>query len=197
MIKKIYVLVAYVAVLSMLAGCGTSKPLAESWALPKKENANSAMIIGYMGYPNNKKENPDKNVLFLREVNFMTKDKAVYFGNGERSFVLDNNYFVIPNLKPGKYYLNSFRAGKLFNQMPVYDEKYAIELKPGQIRFFGSFDFLEYEGGFIGARYYKFNIRQAGMPSEQEMFQWLNRVGAGSGWESAINRRLLELGGRT
>ncbi|ADE11450.1 hypothetical protein [Sideroxydans lithotrophicus] len=194
MIRKISVLVVYVAVLSIFAGCGSTKPKAESWVLPKKEKADSAMLIGYIGYPNNKKENPENNKLYLSEVNFMTKDKAVYFGNGEPNIELDNNYFVVPNLKPGKYYLVSFRTGELFDQLPLYDEKYVIEVKPGQIKFFGSFDFLEYDSSFLGAHSYKFSIRKTEKPSELEMFQWLNRVGAGSGWEPAIKKRIHELG---
>jgi hypothetical protein len=196
MIRKISVLMVYVAVLSILSGCGTSRPKAESWVLPKKENANSAMLIGFFDYPNNKKENPANNKLYLLEVNFMTKDKNVYFGNGEANIALDNNYFVVPNLKPGKYYLVSFRAGKLFNQLPLYDEKFAIDVKPGQIKFFGSYDFLEYDRSFMWAHSYSFNIRKTERPSELEILQWLNRAGAGTGWDPAIKKRIRELSGQ-
>lgn len=196
MLKRFAILTIYAAALSVFAGCGSTKPKAESWVLPKKESAESAMIIGHIDYPNNKKENPDNSSVYLSEVNFMTKDKTVYFGNGERNVELDNNYFVVPNLKPGKYYLVSFRTGKLFNQLPLYDEKYLIELKPGQIKFFGSYDFLEYDSSFLWAHSYKFDLRKTTKPSELEMFQWLKQVGAGSGWEPAIKKRIRELGGQ-
>lgn len=196
MFKKFAVLAMYAIALSIFAGCGSTKPKAESWVLPKKESTDSAMLIGHIDYPNNKKENPESNKVYLSEVNFMTKDKKVYFGNGEPNIELDNNYFVVPNLKPGKYYLVSFRTGKLFNQLPVFDDKYLIEVKPGQIKFVGSFDFLEYDSSFLWAHSYKFSIRKAEKPSELEMFQWLNRVGAGSGWEPAIKKRIRELGGQ-
>lgn len=164
--------------------------------IPKKENADSAMIIGFFDYPNNKKENPENNKIYLSEVSFMKKDKAVYFGNGEPNIALDNNYFVVPNLKPGKYYLVGIHAGKLSNQLPPFDERFAIDVKPGQIKFFGSYDYLEYQKTFLLAHAYSFNIRKTERPSELEMFQWLNRAGAGTGWEPAINKRIRELGGQ-
>src|SRR5512139_248565 len=102
MFKKFAILALYAAFLSIFAGCASTKPQAESWALPKKESADSAMLIGRIDYPNNKTENPENNKVYLSEVNFMKKDK-VYFGNGEPNIELDNNYFVVPNLKPGKY----------------------------------------------------------------------------------------------
>lgn len=195
MFKKFAIVAMYAATISIFVGCGSARPKAESWVLPKKENADSAMLIGHIDYPDNKKENPENNRVYLSQVNFMTKDKTVYFGNGEPSIELDNNYFVVPNLKPGKYYLVSFRTGKLFNQLPTFDDKYLIEVKPGQIKFFGSYDFLEYDSSFLGAHSYKFNIRKAEKPNELEMFQWLNRVSAGSGWEPAIKKRIRELVG--
>src|ERR1700693_5561300 len=99
MFKRFAILTMYVAALSIFAGCGSTRPKAESWVLPKKESADSAMIIGHIDYPDNKKENPENNKVYLSEVNFMTKDKKVYFGNGEPNIELDNNYFVVPNLK--------------------------------------------------------------------------------------------------
>jgi hypothetical protein len=195
MFKKIAILGMYVSILVVFAGCASSKPKAESWTLPKKDAADSAMLIGYIGYPNNKKENSDGNILYLSEVNFMTKGK-VYFGNGEKNIELDNNYFVVANLKPGKYWLNSFRTGELFDQLPLYDDKYFVEVKAGQVKFFGSYEFLEYDSSFLGAHSYKFEIRKATQPSELEMFEWLSRVGSGSGWEPAIKRRIHELGGK-
>lgn len=188
-------LVICAALIAGLSGCASTKPKAESWSLPKKEAADSAMIIGHIDYPVNKKENPNGDQIFLVEVNFMQKGKA-YFGNGEKSIALDNNYYVIPNLKPGVYYLISFRAGELFNRLPLYEEKYRVELKPGQIKFFSDFDYLTYENSFLWEKTYKFDIRKADGSREAEMFRWLSRVGAGSGWEPAIKRRLQELGGR-
>ena len=194
MIRKISAFVFYVAVLSISVGCGTTRPNAESWVLPKKESADSGMIIGFFDYPNNKKENPDGNKLYLLEVNFRTKEDRLFHKVGADNIAFDNNYFVVPNLKPGKYYLTSFHAGKLYNELPRYDERFAVQVKPGQITFFGSYDYLEYSRGFLGAHSYTFDMRKTERPSELEMLQWLNRTGAGSGWEAVIRKRIRELG---
>ena len=195
MLNRIYMLTLYAVFLSILTGCGSTKPPAESWSLPKRESVDSAMLIGRIDYPVKKKEAADENTVYLSEVNFMRKDK-VYFGNGEPNIELDNNYFVVPNIKPGKYWMMSFRTGKLFNQLPLYEEKYLVDVKPGQIIYVGSYDLLIYDSSFLGAHSYKFNIKKTERPTELEMFQWLNRIGTGSGWEPTIKKRLRELGGR-
>jgi hypothetical protein len=186
----------------LLSGCSTP-PMAESWKLPKRENAESAMIIGRIDLPDNKKENPEEYDLYLDSVAFRSLEKAVYFnaGNmpgGEDNFVMyDNNYFVVPNIKPGKYYFVGFATGDTFNTLPKEDDD-VIEIKPGQIRFIGSFDYLSQEQGFL-SRLAKlsgsYRLRPAKHPTELEMLQWLKRVGTGSGWEPAIKRRIRELGG--
>lgn len=195
MFTKVSIVVMYVLALVLLTGCGSTKPPAESWMLPKKESTDSAMLIGRIDYPVKKKDSTDTNTVYLSEVNFMRKDK-VYFGNGEPNFELDNNYFVVPNIKPGKYWMNSFRTGKLFNQLPLYDDKYLVDVKAGQIIFVGSYDLFVYDSSFLGAHSYKFNIKKSDRPTELEMFQWLNRIGMGSGWEPTIRKRIRELGGR-
>ena len=197
MLKKFAIVAIYSIVISIFTGCGSTKPKAESWVLPKKESAASAMLIGHIDYPNNKTENPKNDKVYLSQVHFMANDKKAKVGNGEPSIELDNNYFVIPNLKPGKYQLISFRTGAFFNPLPISDDKYLIEVKPGQIKFFGSYDYLlEHKSSFLGPHDYKFNLRKATTPSELETFQWLDRIGEGSGWEPAIRKRIHELGGQ-
>jgi len=188
----------------LLVGCVTSPIVAEKWKLPKKENAESAMIIGRIDLPDNRKENPDGNHLYLDSVVVQSRDGGVYFHagympNGEDNFVMnDTNYFVVPNVKPGKYYFAGFATGGTYNSLHREDED-VIEIKPGKIRFVGSFDYLSQEQGTLSklaGLSGSCSLRQAKHPTELEMLQWLNRVGAGSGWEPAINRRIRELSGK-
>jgi hypothetical protein len=108
---------------------------------------------------------------------------------------------VVPNLKPGTYRIASFYAG-MYHAMRKADIK--VDVRPGQIKFVGSFDYVQYEPGTMrqianvvsNYKQYEFGLKKASHPTELEMFQWLNRVSAGSGWEPAIQKRIRELGGK-
>lgn len=192
------------AVLSLLASCGPIRNEPDSWSLPKKESAESGMIVGRIDLPNNKKENPEDKFLNLKVVEFRNTAKNVHFGNaGEDHYIMSNNYFVVPNLKPGTYQLFSFRAGDEYHSL-FGVEGYTFEVKPGQIKFIGSFDYLAEEPGTLKKIAMALNanptlhfaLRPSRSPSELEALQWLNRVGVGSGWEPSIMKRIKELGGQ-
>src|SRR5512146_999802 len=185
----------------VMAGCGTARYPIESWKLPAREAPESAMIFGRIEMPSNKGENPEGLELLLNDVNFQRWGK-VYFhsGNvprGEDSYVMTNKYFVIPNVAPGKYYFAGFQTGDVYNSLPYSADK-LIEIKPGQLLFIGSYDYLD--GSMSGLRRFfgvpgSYDLRASKSPTELEMLQWLSRAGAGSGWEGSINRRIRELGG--
>jgi hypothetical protein len=187
----------------ILAGCSTPAIIAEKWKLPNKTSADSAMIIGRFDIPDNKAENPDGYHLNLYRVVVQSWGK-VYFGSGnmphgEGHYIMDDtNYFVVPNLKPGKYRITGFVTGDTYNSLPAKEED-ALDVKSGQIIFAGSFDYIDGKQSvlskFVGLPG-SYSLRQAKHPTEMEMLQWLNRVSAGSGWEAAIKRRIRELGGK-
>lgn len=186
-----------------LTACGPIKPEPEQWSLPKKADPDSGMIVGRIDFPDDKKENPENLALNLIIVEFRDTASVVHFGDkGEEHYIMNNNYFVVPNLKPGKYRLASFKAGKVYHGLPYDSDDYRFEVKPGQIKFVGSLDYLQEEPGALKKIAMVFNarprlhyaLRPASHPSELEMFQWLNRIGAGSGWESTIRKRIKELG---
>jgi hypothetical protein len=198
LIKRLPALAVSLAIILGLAGCGTTKPEAHSWKLPKKENADSGMIIGRLDFPNNKKENPDNLVLRLENVELRNEAQAVRFGHvGETRYIMANNYFVVPNLKPGTYRFTSFRVGNLFHGL-YGEEGFTYEVKPGQIKFIGSLDYLQYDQSFLEklGKKVHYTIRKAERPTELEMLQWLSTTSAGSGWESAISKRIAESGRR-
>ena len=201
--KSLVTRMSVVVLTALLFGCSTyTKPYAEQWSLPKKANAGSGMIIGRIDFPDSKAENPENLTLKLRNVEFRNTAQAVSFGNkGEDNVILANNYFVVPNLKPGTYRFVSFYAG-MYHGMRNAEIK--IEVPPGKIKFVGSFDYVQYEPGTMrkvanamsNYKQYEFGLKKAPHPTELEMFQWLNRISAGSGWEPEIQKRIRELGGK-
>lgn len=182
-------------IVSTLTACA-SNPNSETWKLPKKERPDSAMIIGRIDLPRNKSENPNGNTLPLRAVNFMMKDKGYYWdGSGEKNFIMDNNYFVVTNIKPGKYFFRAFATPTSMNSVSESsspDEKDMFEVKPGEIKFIGSFDYVENSRSFMDKvkNTGSYQLRKATHPTEQEMLKWLMRISAGSGWESSIQQKL-------
>jgi hypothetical protein len=183
---------------AVLAGCGTFKPEAKSWSLPKRLNASSGMIIGRLDFPANKTENPDGLSLDLGVVDFRNKAQVVSSSfNKEETYILDNNYFVVTNLKPGTYQFISFRVGDVHHSLMTDDGYKAFDVGPGQIKFVGSQDYIELERGLLHriGKVYPYKLRQSQRPTELEMLQWLNSVSRGSGWESTIRKRIAELGG--
>ncbi len=186
-----------VAVVLLMTGCGPTKPDPNTWVLPQKENASSGMIIGRLDFANNTKENPDHLVLNLKSVDFWNVAQAVHFGNaGEPHVVMTNNYFVVPNLKPGKYKLNSFYVGQVYHGLQEVASAFTFEVKPGEIKYVGAYDYLTYDQNFLQkvGKTFNYTVRKAQHPTELEMLQWLSRVGKGSGWEPAIRKRMQELG---
>ena len=185
------------------AGCATDPRYSQDeWKLPKMENTESAMIIGRIALPENKKENPDGRYLWLYSVVFGKQGGGYICGGtmpcGEKAYTMYNSYFVVPNLKPGKYYFRGFATGDVFNTLPIDADK-AIELNPGQILFIGSYDYIDNKNsglklalGMPGS----YSLRPNNKPSELETLQWLYGRSSGSGWESSIGNRIKALGGK-
>ncbi len=181
----------------VLGGCGGPTIIpAESWTLPAKEGPDTAMFIGRIGRYGNDKQ------LILNYVAFQQWGKVYFYSGtlpkGEKNFVMDNNYFVVPNVKPGKYGFAGFHAAGDYNRLPA-DKKDLFDVKPGQVKFVGSFDYVDGSSntlrtivGMPGT----FSLKPAAKPSEIEMLRWLLRVGNGSGWEPAVRQRMRELGGK-
>lgn len=91
------------------------------------------MFIGRIG-----RYGKDKQ-LILNYVNFQLWGKAYFYAGhapkGEKNFVMDNSYFVVPNVKPGKYWFG-FHASGEYNQFPANKAGF-IDIKPGQIKVCG------------------------------------------------------------
>lgn len=180
-----------------VVGCGGSRAIpAESWTLPAKKSPETAMFVGRIGRYGNDKQ------LILNFVTFQQWGKVYFYGGhapkGEKNFVMDNNYFVVPNVKPGKYWFAGFHATGSYNSLPA-NKSDLIDIRPGQVKFVGSFDYIDGKSntlreivGIPGT----FSLKSAAKPSELEMLRWLLRAGNGSGWEPAIKQRIRELGGK-
>ena len=181
--------------LTTLGACSSVTILpAESWKLPARENAESAMIVGRIGLEGHKS-------LAINAVTFQLWGKIYFHGGdvprGEDEFLMDNGYFVIPNIKPGSYWFTGFYADGRFNRLSA-DKKDFIEIKPGEIKFVGSFDYSSSTASSISTAFGvpgSFSFKPSRKPSELEMMRWLLRAGNGSGWEPTIKQRIKALGG--
>jgi len=185
-----------------VGGCGGPKiHPSQTWTLPTKKSPDSAMIIGRIGMQNDKQR-------ILRLVTFQRWGKVYFHGGtvprGEPDYVMDNDQFVVPNLQPGRYYFVGFHATGVFNNLPAPSfpkpkPGELIELKPGEIRYVGSYDYIDgklstlrMSVGIPGS----FSLKPAAKPSELDMLRWMLRNSNGSGWEPTIKRRIRELGAR-
>lgn len=186
--RKFFIYVTFLLALITLTGCGGMIP-AESWKMPIKEDAKSAMIVGRIGLAGNKPFD------LMRAVTFQNTDKLyINSGNvprGEEEFIMDNGYFVIPNIKPGKYRFDGFFSNDTYHRMST-DERDFYDIKPGEIKFVGSLDYTYIESESIFSRS-SFNLKLTKNPSELEIMQWLLRTSQGSGWEPAITQRIKAL----
>lgn len=201
-VRKNPIRILLLAAVLAIGGCGGSKiHSSQTWTLPTKKSPESAMIIGRIGMQDDKR----------RILSFVTIQRwgKVYFHGGtvprgEPDYVMDNDWFVVPNLQPGKYYFVGFQATGVFNNLPGPSFPKPkpgdlIELKPGEIRFVGSHNYIDgklstlrMSVGIPGS----FSLERAAKPSELDMLRWLLRNSNGSGWEPTIKQRIRELGGK-
>ena len=192
-------MLAGVVLVAVLTGCSSTinKPDPMSWRLPHKSSPDSGMIIGRLEMPANKKENPEEHTLYLGNVMLNDLGKVVRMNYDlQDPDIMENNYFVFSNIKPGKYKMVAFFASVRHGLEGV--DGYTVEVKPGQIAFLGSYDYIKNEPTLFQKlrKTGSFGLRKAQHPTELEMFQWLDRIGSGSGWELAINKRIQELRGQ-
>ena len=195
--KVAAVYLSWIIVLT-LVGCALN-PKADAWKLPNRDSAKSAMIIGRLDMLHNKQGNPDDDRFILLSVDFRNRDTWYSMGGSEENFVMDNHYYVVPNIKPGKYYFLGFDQGSAYNL--VTDSSSVkdidlIEVKPGEIKYVGSLDYIKNDQSFFEKvkRTGTYSLSKATHPTELEMLQWLMQTAKGSGWEADIKKRMHELG---
>ncbi len=191
---------ALVCVLGLLlSGCASNPRSADRWKMPKKEGAEMGMLIGRLDILHDKaKEGAYPRRFYLVSVDFKDADHGFFSDGIQESYVMDNHYFVIPNLKPGKYYWWGFLAGNTYNSLSDGDPKpeEIIEVRPGEIRFIGSIDYIEnHRSVWENIKHTgTFNLKLAQHPTELELLQWLAKASVGSGWEENIQKRMHQLG---
>lgn len=193
LIKSLITTAIAIVVTLTLTGCGSSRFAQESWVLPKKKSDELGMIAGRIDHPVDKKLNPKGRVVYLSFVEFRQKEeKYLLLPTSMEATILDNNYFVLPNIKPGKYFLAGFQTGKILNSLPE-ENSYVVDVKPGEIAFYGSIDYIiTQRSGFF--RSGEFSLRRAAKPTERDMLEWLYKHSAGSGWEASIRQQLGQKG---
>ncbi|HLY97233.1 MAG TPA: hypothetical protein VKO66_08430 [Sideroxyarcus sp.] len=176
-----------VGLVSMLGGCASG---GEPWHMPKKSNAQSATIVGYLNTAEK-----DQHLL-LRNVNVLKKGR-VYGGLGRKAIgeevvVLDSGHFIAPNVEPGVYFVAGFDAGSVYHIIPPGQIR-EFTIEAGQVKYLGGSLVVEKDGGLFGPG--SFSLKPTNEPSELLILDYLNSVSAGTGWESAIRKRIKALGG--
>ena len=198
LLKKVAAVYLSWIVALTLVGCALN-PKADAWKLPNRDSTESAMLIGRLDVPHNKQGHSDGDEFILLSVDFKNRDTWYSMKRGEESFVMDNHYYVVPNIKPGKYYFFGFDQGSVYNFMTdgsTVKDSDLIEVKPGEIKYVGSLDYIKNDRSFFekvkGTGTY--SLSKATHPTELEMLQWLMQTAKGSGWEADIKKRMHELG---
>ena len=135
---------AIVVVVLAISGCAPQIYPAEQWTLPAKTSPETAMFVGRIGLPDGKRLN-------LLDVNLQHWGKVYFHAGtvprGEKNYVMDNNYFVVPNVMPGKYWFAGFYAAGAYNGLPAQKSAF-IDIKPGEVVYLGSWDY--YSGKLSG-----------------------------------------------
>jgi len=118
-----------------------------------------------------------------------------FFTKIPRLLVYENGTFMAENLKPGKYVIAGFRAGKKnhFNLVRSEQQAYqrVIHVKPGELKYVGSYQIHVTKSRLLGKG--KFEIEEILRPGERQVLRNLQVVTAGTGWQKMIERRLKEL----
>ena len=118
-----------------------------------------------------------------------------FFTKIPRVLVYENGTFMAENLKPGKYVIAGFRAGKKnhFNLVRSEQQAYqrVIHVKPGELKYVGSYQIHVTKSRLLGKG--KFKVEEIQRPGERQVLRNLQVVTAGTGWQKMIERRLKEL----
>jgi len=115
--------------------------------------------------------------------------------------VYPNGDFIAVNLAPGKYYLASFTASRKDTRSTTFKMsninlkpyQHVFTVKPGDMKYAGSFRLTGKLVGDKDADADDFTIRWNRRPGEREILRNLFEVTSGTGWQQRIDRRLKEL----
>lgn len=133
----------------------------------------------------------------ITDVDFFEYGKTYIrpFTKTPRVLVYEDGTFMAENLKPGKYVIAGFRAGKKnhFNLVRSEQQAYqkVIHVKPGEIKYVGSYQIYVTKSRLLGKG--KFEVEEILRPGERQVLRNLQVVTEGTGWQKMIERRLKEL----
>lgn len=181
--KRIWVALTTVAVLGLVAACGSSGPQRDI------NDASNSLVFGYIDMG----EAPTKiSGATIMQVAPPT-DKP-YWGMGVRNGLLYNYH-----LPPGSYQIasitgSSFWRGDYRYNFPRQGNEQAVRIgKPG-IYFLGSYRYKGVKTGFFEGG--KFDIERVNTPTEAELLRRIleeDSAVKGSAWEAKIRQRLSQL----
>lgn len=110
------------------------------------------------------------------------------FKSPPRGHTYTNGNFFFENLEPGKYYLVGFMAGQeafYFNYQGLekeeFLEKVAIEVRPGEVAYLGSYEVTGIERNLIKTD--TFDIKLSDTPTRSTILTHLKEAAKGTGWD--------------
>jgi hypothetical protein len=117
------------------------------------------------------------------------------FKSPPQSHTYNNGNFFFENLTPGKYYLASFMSGNnafYFNYSGIKDEdflkKVAIDIKPGTVVYFGSYEVTGIERNFFKSD--TFDIKRSKKPGRKTILKHLQKATKGTGWDKRFTKAI-------
>ena len=116
------------------------------------------------------------------------------FKRPPRVLVYKNGYFLAENLKPGKYYIAAFSAGrKLYKLVDSAQSSYQniINIAPGSLNFLGALKIIVHKRRIL--THGEFEVQRMRKPDERSLLKFFYDITAGTGWQKKIVRRMHEL----
>jgi hypothetical protein len=110
------------------------------------------------------------------------------FKSPPRGHTYTNGNFFFENLEPGQYYLMGFMSGQdafYFNYQGIQKEEFikkvAIDIKPGEVTYLGSFKVTGIERNLIKSD--TFDIKPSETPTRNSILLQLKEAAKGTGWD--------------
>ena len=182
--KRVITAISLLLIAIGLSGCGAPpiKPV---------EGPSSAAAYGNITLPDNK--------VITRVI--LYKVGEVYappFKSPPQSHTYMNGNFFFENLTPGKYFLASFMSGNVafyFNYRGIKEKefikKYAINIKPGSVKYLGSYRVTGIEKHWFSSG--SFKIKRSKKPRPKTILKHLIKASKGTGWDKRFTKAMKRL----
>ena len=182
--RRVVLLMSLLLSLSLLSACAA---ISRGDAPPgDMKSPQDALVYGYV-------EADNDNIV---QVDFLEYNKLYVspFKAPPRVLVFDNGMFMAENIRPGNYFIASYRSDRnTYNLSRTKRQAYQhiYRVLPGDMHYLGSYNLHVTQKGKI--EYGDFKVTQLQRPGEREILMYLYDKTEGTAWQDKIARRLKEL----